>query len=241
MLTSTAMHVSVIIPAYNEERTIAMILDRVLKSRLAPHQWEIIVVDDCSRDSTKEIVKKYAPDVRLVVHDHNQGKGGALRTGFGAATGDAVIIQDADLEYDPSEYPKVLQPILDGVADVVWGSRFIGSAAHSVLYYWHYVGNKWLTTFSNMATNLKLSDMECGLVAIKLDYLRRIHLEENRFGNQPEMVAKLARLRARFYEVGISYHGRTYKEGKKITWRDGVSALRCIFYYGIVQRFFNRI
>jgi glycosyltransferase involved in cell wall biosynthesis len=234
------MHVSVVIPAFNEERTIETLLKRVLEARHEPHQWEIIVVDDCSKDKTTELVKKFHPDVRLVSHEKNLGKGGALRTGFASVSGEVVLIQDADLEYDPNEYRKLLQPILDGVADVVWGSRFIGSEAKSVLYYWHYVGNKLITMVSNMLTNRNLSDMECGLVAIKTSYVKQLRLEERGFGNQPEMTAKLARLRARFYEVGVSYHGRTYEEGKKITWVHGFEALWCILKYGMLQRIFDR-
>jgi len=230
------MHISVVIPAYNEANTIGTILERVLKALHEPHQWDILVVDDCSRDSTAEVVRKFAPDVRLVTHSTNQGKGAALRTGFAAAHGEIAIIQDADLEYDPAEYRNLLQPLLDGKADVVYGSRFAGSGPHRVLYFWHYVGNKFLTTLSNMTTNLNLSDMECGMIVLKLDLIRKIRLEENGFGGQPEIVAKLARLGARFYEVGISYHGRTYREGKKITWRDGVKAIFCIIKYGILQR-----
>ncbi len=230
------MRISVVIPAFNEEKTIHRILEKVLQSRFEPHQLEIIVVDDCSSDQTREIIKSDFPTIRLVEHQKNLGKGAALQTGFSSALGEVVIIQDADLEYNPAEYPKLLQPIIDDVADVVWGSRFIGSEAHSILYYWHYVGNKIITHLSNMTTNRNLNDMECGLVAIKTDFLKKLHLKENGFGNQPEMVAKLARLDARFYEVGVSYHGRTYEEGKKIRWIHGLEAIWCILKYGILQR-----
>lgn len=230
------MHISVIIPAYNEARTIRTVLERVLKACDPVHKWTIIVVDDCSGDATAEIVGKFAPKVRLIIHKINQGKGAALKTGFAAAEGDVVLIQDADLEYNPAEYPDILKPITDGEADVVWGSRFVGSHPHRVLYFWHFVANRALTVFSNMTTNLNLSDMECGLVGIRMNYLKKMPLEENGFGNQPEMVARLAQLQARFFEVGISYYGRTYAEGKKITWVHGFEALWCIVKYGLLQR-----
>jgi len=233
------MHVSVVIPAYNESATITPLLQRVLKARQAPHQWEILVVDDFSADPTIERACKFEPEVRVLRHPFNLGKGAALKTGFAAARGEVVIVQDADLEYDPAEYKLLLQPIMDGDADVVFGSRFGGAGPHRVLFYWHYVGNRFLTMLSNITTNLNLTDMECGLVAVKTEYLRKIRLVENRFANQPEMTVKLARLGARFYEVGITYHGRSYAEGKKITWRDGVAAMVAILRYGVFERLFG--
>ncbi len=230
------MHISVLIPAYNEERTIKALLKKVLENRFQPHQWDVLVIDDCSRDKTAEIVKTFATEVRLITHPKNLGKGAALRTGFEAVRGEVIIIQDADLEYDPKEYPKLLQPILNGAADVVYGSRFLGSDAHRVLYFWHYVGNKLLTLLSNMTTNLNLSDMETGYKTIRTDLIRKIRFQENGFGIEPELTAKLAILGARFYEVGISYYGRTYIEGKKITWKDGIKAFWHILKYGLIQR-----
>ncbi len=230
------MHISVVIPAYNEEKTIAMVIQRVLDARLAPHQWDILVVDDGSTDHTAEKVQPFAKDVRFFQHPHNQGKGHALRTAFAEARGEAVIIQDADLEYDPREYSRLIGPIVDGQADVVYGSRFQGGDCHRILYFWHSFGNRLLTIFSNMATNLNLSDMETGFKVVRADFLKKITIEENGFGIEPELTAKLALLCARFYEVGISYHGRTYEEGKKITWQDGVIAIWCIFKYGILRR-----
>jgi glycosyltransferase involved in cell wall biosynthesis len=226
---------SVVIPAYNEAGTIRELVERV---RQVPVDKEIIVVDDCSTDGTHEQLAEMAERgvVRLLTHARNCGKGAALRTGFAAARGEIVIVQDADLEYDPNEYPKLMKPILEGKADVVYGSRFAGGESHRVLYYWHYIGNKVLTQLSNALSNLNLTDMETCYKAFRRDVLDRITIEESRFGFEPEITAKAARLGVRIYEVGISYSGRTYAEGKKISWRDGVSAVRCIAKYGLLRR-----
>jgi glycosyltransferase involved in cell wall biosynthesis len=229
------MKLSIVIPCYNEARTIRTIVDRV---RAAPvSDKEIIIVDDCSRDGTRDLLRtEIAPLVdQVIYHANNQGKGAALRTGFAAATGDVVIVQDADLEYHPDEYPKLLQPILDGRADVVFGSRFSGGEAHRVVYFWHMVGNKFLTLCSNMATNLNLTDMETCYKMCRREVLQKIVIEENRFGFEPEITAKLARLRVPIYEVGITYSGRTYEEGKKIGWRDGFRALYAIVKYNVFR------
>ncbi|MDX2118007.1 MAG: glycosyltransferase family 2 protein [Planctomycetota bacterium] len=233
------MKLSVVIPVYNENNTILELVRRVEAS---PVEKEIILVDDCSRDGTRDRLKTAAEtiwkdrnDVRVLYHEVNQGKGAALRTGFAAATGDAVIVQDADLEYDPQEYPRLLAPILDGRADVVFGSRFAGGECHRVLYFWHSLGNKALTLASNMLTNLNLTDMEVCYKVFKREIIQGIKIEENRFGFEPEITAKVARLRCRIYEVGISYSGRTYEEGKKIGWRDGVRAMWCIIKYNLMQ------
>lgn len=216
-------------PCFNEAATINDIVAAVLKSPLV---GELIIVDDCSTDATPAAIAGLAdPRVRAVHHETNLGKGAALRTGFAMANLPFVIVQDADLEYDPAEYPIVIGPLLDGKADVVYGSRFMGAAPHRVLYFWHYVGNKILTTASNMTTNLNLTDMETCFKAFRLDALRQFTIEENRFGVEPEITAKVARLGLIVYEVGISYDGRTYAEGKKIGWRDGVRAMFCIAAY----------
>jgi glycosyltransferase involved in cell wall biosynthesis len=220
---------SVVMPCYNERATIEAITAAVLASPLV---GELIIVDDCSTDGTRTVLDSLTdPRVRIALHARNQGKGAALRTGFAMASCEFVIVQDADLEYDPAEYPTVIGPLLDRKADVVYGSRFLGGQPHRVLYFWHYVGNKLLTTVSNMATNLNLTDMETCFKAFRLDALRRITIEENRFGVEPEITAKVARLGLVVYEVGISYDGRTYAEGKKIGWRDGVRAMFCIAAY----------
>jgi len=220
---------AVVIPAYNEAATISEILHRVLESPLTA---EVIVVDDASKDDTGAIVNSIGdPRIRLLTQSPNQGKGAAIRRGFAEATQPFVIVQDADLEYDPAEYPKLMEPLLTGKADVVFGSRFMGGDAHRVLYYWHSVGNRFLTTLSNMFTNINLTDMETCYKVFRREVLQSFELEENRFGIEPEMTAKVAKGGWRIYEVGISYNGRTYDEGKKIGWRDGVRAVYCILLY----------
>jgi len=228
------MKLTVVIPAFNEKDTIVELLHRV-QAVDAGMDKEIIVVDDASTDGTREILRGL-PDVigrKVLYHGANRGKGAALRTGFEAATGDIVLVQDADLEYDPKEYRHLLEPIVDGHADVVFGSRFLGGGAHRVVYYWHYVGNRVLTTFSNMMTNLNLTDMEVCYKVFRTEVLRSLTLVENRFGFEVEITARVARGKWRIYEVPISYYGRSYDEGKKITWRDGVRAVWCILKYNL--------
>jgi len=226
------MKLSVVIPVYNEIGTIREILERV---RAVPIPKEVIVVDDGSSDGTGDVLRVLSsPESVTLYHDRNRGKGAALRTGFARVTGDVVLVQDADLEYDPFEYPRLLKPILEDKADVVYGSRF-GGESHRVLYFWHYVGNRFLTTLSNMFTNLNLADMETCYKVFRADLLKRLRLRSNRFGFEPEFTLKVARLGCRIYEVAVSYHGRNYASGKKITWKDGVSAIFCIVWY----RFFD--
>lgn len=218
---------------YNEKETIRQIYDAVIAVNL---EKEIILVDDFSTDGTRDILLSLADKtVRVIYHDRNLGKGAALRTGFAHVTGDIVLVQDADLEYDPQQYPKLIQPILDGKADVVYGSRFVTGDYRRVLYFWHMLGNTFLTLLSNMLTNLNLTDMETGYKVFRKDVLKSITIEENRFGVEPEITAKIAKLDARIYEVGISYSGRTYVEGKKIGWKDGLSAIRCILKYNLLR------
>lgn len=227
------MKLSIVIPVYNEAGTIADIL-KVVKAVDIGWEKEIILVNDCSSDGTKEILDRLAEEdssLKVLHHEVNQGKGAALQTGFAAATGDYVLIQDADLEYDPNEYPQLLAPIEMGRADVVFGSRFLGGGAHRVVFYWHYIGNKFLTWLSNMTTNLNLTDMEVCYKVFNRSLLQSIPLVEKRFGFEAEITAKVARRKCRVYEVPISYYGRDYSEGKKIGWKDGVSALRCIVRY----------
>lgn len=232
------MKLSVIIPCYNEEKTLASVVGRVLDADRCGLELEIIIVDDGSKDGSAEVMRALAeqyPQVQAVFHGINQGKGAALRTGFKNATGDIQLIQDADLEYNPREYPRLLNPILDGRADVVYGSRFRGGDEVRVLYFWHSLGNKVLTLASNMMTDLNLTDMETCYKVFRREIISQVTIEENRFGFEPEITAKVGRLqpRPRIYEVGISYSGRTYQEGKKIGWKDGVRALYCILRYNL--------
>lgn len=228
---------SIVIPVFNEAKTIREVLDRVRNAPAAGLTKELVVVDDGSSDGTREyLAGVQEKDTRCIFHERNQGKGAALRTGFAQATGDIVIVQDADFEYDPADYPQLLQPILEGKADVVLSSRFLAGQAHRVLYFWHSMGNRGLTLLSNVFTNLNLTDMESGYKVFTRDIIKRVTVQENRFGFEPEIVAKVARMRCRVYEVGVSYAGRTYQEGKKITWKDGVRALWCIVKYSWIVR-----
>jgi glycosyltransferase involved in cell wall biosynthesis len=229
------MRLSVIIPCFNELGTIGQVIEAVRDSPVK--DCEIIIVDDCSTDGTRDLIKTHiASQVdQVIYHERNMGKGAALRSGFAAATGDIVIVQDADLEYDPQEYPLLLEPILNGKADVVFGSRFMGGRPHRVVYYWHRVGNGFLTMLSNMFTNINLTDMETCYKAFRREIIQSIKIEENRFGFEPEITAKVSKLNCRIYEVGISYYGRTYKEGKKIGWKDGFRAIFCILKYNLFR------
>ena len=230
------MKISIIIPCYNEIATINEIINKIIKT--VTYDYEIIVVDDYSTDGTREILENQLKDkiFKVLLNEKNFGKGYSLKKGILHATGEIIIIQDADMEYDPSEYRKLVEPIKNGYADVVYGSRFVGSEEKAVLFFWHRVGNFLLTTFSNMLTNLNLTDMEVCYKAFKSEILKKIDLKENRFGFEPEITAKIAKMNLSIYEVGIKYYGRSYKEGKKITWKDGFSAIRCIIYYNLFSK-----
>lgn len=232
------MKLSIVIPVYNEKNTIREILRRVESSNIGDIEKEIIVIDDCSTDGTSGILKEYEQKHKIIYQRKNTGKGAALRAGFMATTGDIVLIQDADLEYDPVEYPLIIAPIIQDKADVVYGSRFLGSHPHRVLYYWHSLGNRFLTLLSNMFTNLNLTDMETCYKVFKGSVIREIalRLKSDRFGFEPEITSRVAHGQYRIYEVGISYHGRTYKEGKKINWKDGVKAIVAIIYFNLFDR-----
>lgn len=233
------MKLSVVIPCYNERHTLRALIDKVRSVDLGEVEKEIIIVDDYSGDGTRDLLRtEITPLVdRVIYHEVNRGKGAAMRTGFAAATGDILLVQDADLEYDPDEYPRLIKPIIEGRADVVYGSRFAGGDAHRVVYFWHMVGNKFLTLLSNMFTNLNLTDMETCYKACTREVMQQINLVEDRFGFDPEITAKLSQLdNVVIYEVGISYHGRTYKEGKKIGWRDGFRVLHSIIKYNLFSK-----
>jgi len=243
LFESTLLKLSVVIPAYNEEKTIGAILDRVREVQLpGGMDKELIIVDDHSSDGTAAFIQAYSEThsdggIRFFKHERNLGKGAALRTGIQHAEGDFVVIQDADLEYDPNEYALLLQPLLDGHADVVYGSRYAGGKAHRILFFWHSFGNRFLTTLSNALTNLNLSDMETCYKMFRREIIQSIKLKENRFGFEPEVTAKVARIpNVRIYEVGISYYGRTFDEGKKIGWKDGFRAIYCILRYNLFSR-----
>ena len=231
------MLLSVVIPVFNERTTIVAIVDRVLAVPL-DLEVEVVLVDDGSTDGTRDVLPSLAarPGIRVFYHEKNQGKGAALRTGFGEVRGDVVLVQDADLEYDPNDYPRLLEPILNGQADVVFGSRFIGGQSHRVLYFWHSIGNRALTLFSNMMTNVNLTDMEVCYKVFRREVLVGLVVEENRFGFEPEITAKVAKGGWRIFEVGVSYAGRTYADGKKIGWKDGASAVWCILKYNTRPR-----
>ena len=235
------MKISVVIPCFNEKDTISEIIEKVKKEN--KYIKEIIVIDDCSTDGTREILNEKISEKidKIILNDKNFGKGYSVRRGVKEATGDIILIQDADLEYDPVDYPRLIEPIIKGNADVVYGSRFMGSYEKRVLYFWHSVGNFFLTTLSNMLSNLNLTDMENCFKVFKSDIIKNIDLKENRFGFEPEITAKIARENLRIYEVGITYHGRKYSEGKKITWRDGFSAIRCIIKYNDFRKFLEFI
>jgi len=242
----TINKLSIIIPAYNEERTIALILDRINEVKLIRNiEKEVIVVNDCSTDNTEAVLRHYMENTstlsinyfKYIRHDYNQGKGAAIHTGIAQATGEYLLVQDADLEYDPGEYNTLLKPIVLGSADVVYGSRFMGGNPHRILFFWHSIGNRFLTFLSNMFTNLNLTDMETGYKMFRTDMIQRIVLQEKRFGFEPEVTAKIAMVPLiRIYEVGISYYGRTFAEGKKIGWKDGVRAIYCIVKYGLFDK-----
>ena len=229
------MKLSIIIPCFNEENTIEEIINRIIK--LKEIDKEIIIIDDFSSDHTRKILKEKLEDKidKLILNERNFGKGYSIREGIKHAGGDCILIQDADLEYDPNDYKRLIKPIENGVADVVYGSRFIGSEEKRILYFWHMIGNKFLTILSNMFTNLNLSDMEVGYKVFRSEVLKKIDLEENRFGFEPEVTAKISKMNLRIYEIGINYYGRKYSEGKKITWRDGFSAIRCILFYNLFR------
>jgi glycosyltransferase involved in cell wall biosynthesis len=229
---------SIVIPVYNEESTITNIVERVYAVELDGISKEVICVNDCSTDGTADAIEAMATrfkNLRVIQHEYNQGKGAALASGFRECTGDWVIVQDADLEYDPEEYKLLLEPLLRDKADVVYGSRFLGGGMHRVVYYWHYMGNRFLTTMSNMLTNINLTDMETCYKLFRREILEQIRIEESRFGFEPEITAKISRMNCRIYEVGISYYGRTYEEGKKIGWRDGYRAMWCILKYNLFR------
>ena len=228
------MFVSVIIPCFNEKQTLKKILEKVQNSKIKIQ--EIIIVDDCSTDGTIQILKSIKnPLIKIYYHSKNRGKGAALRTGFSKAKGDICIVQDADLEYDPDDYPRLIKPILDDKADVVFGSRFQGGSPHRVVYFWHRIGNGFLTLLSNILTDLDLSDMETCYKVFKREIIQSIRIKEDRFGFEPEITAKIAKMNLRVYEVGIAYYGRTYSEGKKITWKDGIRAIYCILKYNLFR------
>jgi glycosyltransferase involved in cell wall biosynthesis len=230
------MNISIVIPIFNEKETLHEIVGRV-RAVEAIDVKEIILVDDCSTDGTRALLESEfnEPIFKKLYHEVNQGKGAALRTGFAAATGDIVAVQDADLEYDPAELPGLIRPIINDQADVVFGSRFVGGGAHRVVFFWHMLGNKFLTLLSNMMTNLNLTDMECCYKLFRREVMDQITIEEDRFGVEPELTAKVSKLNVRIYEVGISYYGRTYDEGKKIGWKDGVRAIYAIMKYGLFR------